>query len=399
MKALSALALVFVVACAASPVAQTPPSSRQLQATSSQRTPAVSPSAQAGGGGVIQQPTPAASPSPALAVMVDLFAGDNTYDIALVAVDGRVVARAHTQKRTEIADAIELPYVSASNSRVYYLDRDRDIRYLKADGTSGLVTSVPGSATVHAAFAVTPDDARIAVALLDYSVNPVALTLYVEDIGGAHHSVIFTSTTKYVWPAGWHAGQLVVAYLGPSGTPFNSTTAKANYSGRDLTRYPYGPNPYGGINYHVINPVTAQREAIISGGGASGLPNKIGTAIVQGEAVDWNGQPLFWNSPQDYGSFSASGSLSPNGRVIAACCPDPGGAGKLVLWYQNGDRTVVSVDVTAGDWVGWFDDSHLVTGFYQRADGTPNVVDLSTNQVFQVSAHGIVATMVPGGWD
>src|SRR5467141_1134562 len=151
VKALSALALVFVVACAASPVAQTPPSSRQLQATSSQRTPAVSPSAQAGGGGVIQQPTPAASPSPALAVMVDLFAGDNTYDIALVAVDGRVVARAHTQKRTEIADAIELPYVSASNSRVYYLDRDRDIRYLKADGTSGLVTSVPGSATVHAA--------------------------------------------------------------------------------------------------------------------------------------------------------------------------------------------------------------------------------------------------------
>jgi hypothetical protein len=327
--------------------------------------------------------------------MVDLFAGGNAYDIALVAVDGRVVARAHAQKRTVIADASELPYVSASNSRVYYLDGDHDIRYLKADGTSGLVTSVPGSATVHAAFAVTPDEARIAVALLDYSVNPVALTLYVEDLGGAHHSVIFTSTSKYLWPAGWHAGQLVVAYLGPSGTPFNSKMASFNYSGRDLTQYPYGPNPYGGINYHVINPVTAQREAIISGGGASGLPNKIGTAVVQGDAVDWNGQPLFWNSPQDYGSYSASGSVSPDGGVIAACCASPGSGGQLVLWYQGGERTVLPVNVTAVDWVGWFDSAHLVTGFYQPADGTPSVVDISSDQVTTVDAHGIVATMLP----
>lgn len=330
--------------------------------------------------------------------MVDLFAGGNAYDIALVAVDGRVVARAHAQKRTVIADASELPYVSASNSRVYYLDGDRNIRYLKADGTSGLVTSVPGSATVHAAFAMTPDETRIAVALLDYSVNPVALTLYVEDLGGAHHSVIFTSTSKYVWPAGWHAGQLVVAYLGPFGTPFNSKMASINYSGRDLTRYPYGPNPYGGINYHVINPVNAQREAIISGGGASGLPNKVGTAVVQGDAVDWSGQPLFWNSPQDYGSYSASGSVSPEGGVIAACCSSPGSDGQLVLWYQGGERTVLPVNVTAVDWVGWFDGTHLVTGFYQPADGTPSVVDITSSQVTTVDAHGIVATMLPASF-
>jgi hypothetical protein len=401
MKTPAALALLVVAACGAAPaVSQTTPSTNQPQATTSRQVrAAVSPSAQAGGGGALQQPTPAAAPSSVLAVMVDLFAGGNAYDIALVAVDGRVVARAHAQKRTAIADASELPYVSASNSRVYYLDGDRDIRYLKADGSSSLVTSVPGSATVHAAFAVTPDDARIAVGLLDYSVNPVALTLYVEDVGGAHHSVIFTSTSKYVWPAGWHAGQLVVAYLGPSGTPFNSVMANVNYSGRDLRFYPYGPNPFGGINYHVINPVTAQREAIISGGGASGLPNKVGTAVVQGDAVDWNGQPLFWNSPQDYGSFSASGSLSPDGRIIAACCAAPNSAGQLVLWYQGGDSTVLPVNVTAVDWVGWFDNAHLVTGFYQRADGTPSVVDINSNQVRTVDAHGIVAAMLPGSLD
>jgi hypothetical protein len=135
---------------------------------------------------------------------------------------------------------------------------------------------VAGSASIHAAFAVSPDGSRIAVTLLDYSVNPVALTLYVEDVGRAHHAVIFTSTTKYVWPVAWHAGQLVVAYLGPSAIPFKSKVLF--YTNQDLTNYPYGPNPYGGINFHVIDLVTAIRHAIISGGGASGLLSKAGTA-------------------------------------------------------------------------------------------------------------------------
>src|SRR6266849_6392693 len=207
MKALVAIALLVAAACTTmAPVAEsTPPPTGQPQPTSSQRSPAASPPAQVGGGGAIEPPTPAAPPSSALAVMVDLFAGGGAYDIALVAVDGRVVTRAHALKRTTFPDASELPYVSASNSRVYYLEGDREIHFLKADGTSGLVTTVPGSATAHAAFAVSPDDERIAVALLDYSVDPVALTLYVEDLGGAHHSELFTSTSKYVWPAGWHA--------------------------------------------------------------------------------------------------------------------------------------------------------------------------------------------------
>ncbi|HEX9475630.1 MAG TPA: hypothetical protein VGA41_03145, partial [Candidatus Dormibacteraeota bacterium] len=272
MRRLAALLFVLAVACSTAPaVSQTTPSAG-AGATSSQRAEAsASPSARVGGGGSLQNPTPNAQPPSTLAVLVDLFPGGGSYNIALVAYNGRVVARAHAQQRTPIPDASELPYVSASSSRVYYLDGDNSIRYLKPDGTTGLAGSVPGSATVHAAFAVTPDDARIAVTLLDYSVNPVALTLYVEDLGGAHHIVIFTSNNHYVWPAGWHAGQLVVAYMGPSATPFKSTTV--NYSSRNLTQYPYGPNPYGGINYHVINPANAQRISIVSGGGASGLPN------------------------------------------------------------------------------------------------------------------------------
>jgi hypothetical protein len=344
----------------------------------------------------IPSPTPIPSPpaTQALAVLVDLFAGGNTYNLALVGVDGRVVTRAHAAERSLVADASELPYVSTSSSRVYYLDGDRNVRYVKSDGSTGLATTVPGGPRIHAAFAVTPDDARIAVALLDYSISPVKLTLYVEDLGGTHHSVIFTSTDHYVWPVAWHLGQLVVAYLGPGAAPFKSKSFL--YPGRDRTTFPYGPNPYGGINFHVINPVTAAREAIISGGGASGLLTKAGTAVVQGDADDWQGNWINWNSPQDYGSFSAAGSLSPNGRMIAACCPQPGSNGLLVIWFQGGQTHTIGVTVTSIDWVGWLDDSHLVTGFYQSSDGTPSVVELGSDKITPIDAHGIVAAILPG---
>jgi hypothetical protein len=337
------------------------------------------------------------APGAAYAVLVDLFAGCNSYDVALARTDSMVVARAHAAKRSDIADAIELPYVSVSKSRVYYLDGDRDVRYLKADGTVGLATSVPGGDRVHAAFAVSPDDSRIAVALLDYSVNPVALTLYVEDLGGAHHAVIFTSTTRYIWPVAWHAGRLVVANLGADVPPFKSKAhfSLIGYTNRDLTHFPYGPSPYGGINFHVIDPVTAVRQVIISGGGSSGLLTRAGTAVVQGQGVDWRGNVMPWDSPHGYGTSSASGSISPNGKMIAACCFEPGPKGSLAIWTPGDQARPLHVIVTSIDWVGWLDNGHVVTGFYQRADGTPSVVDLSSAEVRHIDAHGFVAAIFP----
>jgi len=391
MRWLAALILLAAVGCSAVTTASapTPPpsagpsqSAGSTAATITRATPSPSPN-----------PLRTATAAPSFAVLLDLFAGVNSYDLVLVGADGRVAARVSGAKRSAIDDAIELPYASASKSRVYYLDGDQAVRYVKTDGTTGQAASLPGSAHVHATFAVTPDDLRIAVALLDYSVSPVKLTLYVEDLGGAHHSVIFTSSDHYVWPVAWHSGQLVVAYLGPNAVPFKSKVVF--YSSRDLTNYPYGPNPYGGINFHVINPITAVREAIISGGGASGLLSKAGTAVVQGDANDWKGNWIPWNSPHDYGTFSAAGSLSPNGQMIAACCPQPGASGQLVIWYPGDQTRVLPVTVTSIDWVGWLDDSHVVTGFYQRSDGSPSVVDLGSAAVTPVDAHGIVVAIVP----
>jgi hypothetical protein len=397
MRWLAALMLTVALACACGAIASAPPRPGVAQgspAASASPAPTATPSTQ---GGSISAPSPSPRPNTttpsSLAVLVDLFAGTGSYNIALVGPDANVVARTHGATRSPIADAIELPYAMTSRTRVYYLDGDQHVRYLKPDGTTGLVTTLPASAKIHAAFAVTPDDSRIAVALLDYSVSPVALTLYVEDIGGAHHSVIFTSTSKYLWPVVWHSGQLVVAYLGPNTSPFKSKTIF--YSNRSLNDYPYGPNPYGGINFHVLNPVNAFRLAIISGGGASGLLTKAGTAVVQGDGDDWNGNWINFNSPNDYGSFSAAGSLSPDGTMIAACCPRPAASGPLVIWARNDQSRGLPVSVTSIDWVGWLDNSHLVTGFYQASDGTPSVVDINSNFVTPIDAHGIVAAIFP----
>lgn len=344
--------------------------------------------------------TPLASPTPpavtSLAVLVDLFTGTSSYDIALVAGDGRVVAREHPGKRTPIDDAAQLPYVSASNSRLYYLDGDGDIRYVKPDGSGGLATSVPGGAKVHAAFAVSPDDARIAVTLLDYSVDPVLLTLYVEDLVGAHHAVIFTSTTKYIWPVAWRSGQIVVANYGAA--PFVSQAIA--YTNGDRLLYPYGPNPYNAISYHVIDPVTAVREVIVGGGGVSGLLSRAGSAMVQAGIVDWTGayRPVT-GSP--YAMSTAVGSLSPNGHGIATAYSD----GRLIIIDDRGYVRELRDLGAPLDWVGWLDGSHLVTGFYQRADGTPSVIDIgyvaeanvNLDKATPVDAHGIVAAILPGG--
>ena len=391
MRWFLALAVLVTVACGSSPtaavVSPTPGSAQGHSAVPTRL------------GGSTDAASANPSPSPVqfepigYAVLLDLFATPGSYNIALADAAGRVTARATAAQRTSINDAIELPYVSVSKSHVYYLDGDRTVRYLNVDGTTGEAATIAGGPNVHATFAVTPDDKRIAVGLLDYSVNPVGLTIYVEDLGGAHHALIYTSTNHYVWPIAWHAGQLVVAYLGPNAVPFKSKTQL--YSNGDLIHYPYGQSPYGGINFHVINPATAGREAIISGGGASGLLSKAGTAVVQGDADDWSGNWINWNSPHDYGSFSAAGSLSPNGQMIAACCPTPAYSGNLVIWFHDDVTKVLPVIVTGVDWVGWLDDDHVVTGFYRAEDGTPSVVHLSSGAVSPIDAHGIVVAIFP----
>jgi hypothetical protein len=41
------------------------------------------------------------------------------------------------------------------------------------------------------------------------------------------------------------------------------------------------------------------------------------------------------------------------------------------------------------------DSSHLITGFYQASDGSPSAVDLTSDTVTPIDAHGIVAAIFP----
>ena len=396
MRALVAGIASLLVACACGSTAPLPVGALSSPPAATTASPSSGPTpVQAVSAGGASKTVPEGQSK--IAVMVDLFADQGGYDVSLVSTSG-LVAKARGRQRTPIPDAIELPYVSASSSRVYYLDGDQSVRWLKPDGSSGAATQVPGSALIHATFAVSPDDSRIAVALLDYSASPVALTVYIEDLaGGGHHKVIFTSTNHYVWPIGWHAGQLVVAYLGPNVAPFKSKVYF--YSNRDLNDYPYGPNPYGGINAHVISTTDAQRLAIIGGGGNSGLLGPAGSAVVQGGIVDWSGN-YGWSGPIAYGSISAVGSLSPDGQKIVACCwPAPAASGVLAVWFPDGSSKSLHVSGTSGDWVGWLDNEHVITGFYQRSDGSSSIVNLDTGAVAPVDVHGIVAAMLPGALD
>jgi hypothetical protein len=63
--------------------------------------------------------------------------------------------------------------------------------------------------------------------------------LYVEDLaGGAHHIDLFSSNSDFVWPVGWHGGNVVVA-VGP---PAVQNPA---------------PNPYSAFGgYRLIDPGT-----------------------------------------------------------------------------------------------------------------------------------------------
>ena len=132
MKWLAAFFLLGAMACSSGTTASGPkPSSvSQLQSPTASAFPAASstPGAQAGDISGTPSPspgpTPSTGPSPSpspstptqstFAVLVDLFAGGSSYNIALVGADGRVIARAPGTKRSYIADAIELPYVNAS---------------------------------------------------------------------------------------------------------------------------------------------------------------------------------------------------------------------------------------------------------------------------------------------
>src|SRR6266851_1358253 len=143
---------------------------------------------------VASSPSPPSTTSPrtigpTYGVLVDVLTLPSTYIANVVGLDGRLWASIKLEKRAPISNpkghAIDLPHVSTSSTALYMLAGDSTVLSLRLpDGQQATATHLQVGANMEAAFAVSPDDSKIAVSVLDFSRTPVHVTLYTESLAG-----------------------------------------------------------------------------------------------------------------------------------------------------------------------------------------------------------------------
>jgi hypothetical protein len=343
-------------------------------------------------------PSAVASPTPptlsgAYAVVVKNFLNDPgpTYTLSIVAADGHVAASTTAHKRT--VPYVQVGNLSTSATTVYYLDGDSDVRFLRPDHSTGLVTHITLAAKQAAAFSVSPDDLRIAVSVLDYTRYPVSTRLYVEDLhGGGNHVQLFYSSTVMEWPVGWHSGRLVMA-LGINSPPQNS------FDGFEQA-----------FGYHVVNAQTGARLLTLCSGKESYVPESSGGAVCidlqAGSAATWDGQtrklPFARKPDATSGDCSLIGPVSPTGVIatnMASVAQGGCGGSRIFLVTPAGgiDAHVVATNASP---IGWIDATHLVvdsSGFTTNSS-TPvlSIVSVSSGALAKVQAPGYFVAVLPG---
>jgi hypothetical protein len=237
-----------------------------------------------------------------------------------------------------------------------------------------------------AGFAVSPDNLRIAVALLTFT-NPdssqVTLDLYVENVGGGARVELFSSTSVVEWPIGWANGNLVIA-VGPA-VVGNAAS-----------------NPYNGTQgYQIADPATGNRLNTMRSDclyGPLELPSKSRmwpSALVNGTACWASGAGIGrQNLNGAYRAFTASVSdpifleLSPAGNRIAGR-PGPTGSSMVLFDITGGPAgpppgaTVTSLE-TNGVPMGWIDEQYLV--YYEPEGFGRDILDLTTRSVIPIAA-------------
>jgi hypothetical protein len=322
------------------------------------RSPSASPSTTP----TLTSASPAATavpPTGPFGVMDGLSPGATQGPVRVSIVDshGRVVASAQHALRTDITIqglfSSQLPYVSESSTRVYFLDGDSTVRSLDLAGNVSTIGSVPGTSTAHAAFSVSPDDLKMAVSVIDYSTSPPTVHLLVQDLAGANAREIFSSRSLFVWPVGWHAGKLVVG----SGPAFWNKPA-FNMSG-----------PV--IEYHVVDPQTADRLATLGSSSNCAIDSSVSRSGAVCHwfqlgcagcvyAVDWNGKITAFTVPSDAYYYTAA--LSPDGSRIVTVL-EPKGDLTIIRSASLGGKPI-GIPGDHSRWIiGWFDDAHFVAMF------------------------------------
>jgi hypothetical protein len=311
-----------------------------------------------------------------LAVVVKdfLVQGGTTYTVSLVGTDGHVAASATAAKRSQPdGGLVQMPNVSASNTRLYYLDGDSKVMALRLDGTTGLATTISVDSHSAAVFAVSPDDTRIAVGVITYP-YPARTRIYVEDLnGGGHHVDLFSSSSVLEWPVGWHQGHLVIG-VGRNAHPQNA------YEGYD----------FADSGYHVADAANGNRIATVCDGLYTTIPVAAGVACATtsgSEVSDWTGATRS-TSTTDTGC--GGGALSPDGLLVADCSNNP-----RTITLIAKDGTIVTTAISASP-AGWMDSTHLVVRS-NTTDSALSVVDVRALTVTPMQAAGFFGVAIPGG--
>ncbi len=381
-------------------------------------------------GGVAQQSAPPVSRSPSggwpantqMAIYDSPAPNGAGHIVSVVRIKGsgpnesaRVIASAHVAYRTPSSGpaVIDIPYVSTSKKTIYILDGDSNVLALAPDGSLKKVASIPGSNTVRAAFAVSPDDAYIAVGA--WAVTPVwTSTVYVEKIGGRGHVDLLPWKTGQTaaWPVGWHAGKIILAIGG---------------SLLDWPTYPPARNQYSAGGYEQIDPVAGGHVSDVGAADCvvTGLLTSAGTACVAspdgpclggmvGEAIfphnfnsclrryDWAGHETLFLLPKELKLFAFYAALSPEGRAMVTDQLDrvlapvatarPGKFFVAPRALQQSSRGM-----------GWIDSRHFSMMFL-KADGTYQhifTVNTDYSSVVELPMESLVAgplvATLPGG--
>lgn len=326
---------------------------------------------------------------PPYGVLVNVQSDPSRYTLAVFAMDGRVVATQTAARRTLYPTAagmpLDLPYVSTSSSALYYLDGDSNLYTLPLEGMAAgprLVRNLGVAQGTEVAFAVSPDDSRVAIGTLDFRQSPVHVQIATDSLAGGNRKVIYDSDTNYVWPVAWHGGLLVLAH---AYGPYLEDVTKAA-PGRD--------NPYFAISYHVVDPATATRVVLMGSCTVSGPLSPAGSACIQGGAIDWSGQTTPWGT-HNWGSISAAASISPDGQFIAAARPDD--QASLGIWRPHGELATFVKGPGAQDWAGWLDATHVVITSGTDMAFVPRVLEIATGptQARFIGAYGFYAARLP----
>ncbi len=158
-----------------------------------------------GQSGHVPIPTDAttATPGSQPAFGVVFGSGPGGQFLTIVGSDAKIYGQVSPHARS--GGFLDIPSVSTSNTSAYYLDGDSALMRLRPGGAPEHVRDLSGTATVVSVFAVSPDDRRIAIAVLTYAAANVGssyqrMTLYVEDLDGSNHVDLLSSSAVIELP-------------------------------------------------------------------------------------------------------------------------------------------------------------------------------------------------------